>query len=258
MRDFLEEAHAHRQDGYGRAQAADKVPLMKRFYTAATVAPVGGEHAVLLDAKPVKTPGGKPVRVPTRALAEGMVEEWEAQQSHIDFRGMPLVRLAHSAVESGPEGAAAFRDEIIRFAGNDMMLYRADTPDSLVAEQEKHWDPVLVALARTFDVKFQPTIGIIHQPQPETTLRTLAATLAEADHFSLVGLMQITSLTGSGLLALAHRHGLIDADAAWTAAHVDEDHNIRLWGEDEDAKTRRALRRVEYDAALRLLERLSD
>ncbi len=130
MRDFLEDAHAHRQDGYGRAQAADKVPLMKRFYKAATVVPVEGEHAVLLDGKPVKTPGGKPVRVPTRALAEAMVEEWEAQQSHIDFRGMPLVRLAHSAVESGPEGAAAFRDEIVRFAGNDMMLYRADTPDS--------------------------------------------------------------------------------------------------------------------------------
>ncbi len=69
--------------------------------------------------------------------------------------------------------------------------------------------------------------------------------------------MQITSLTGSGLLALAHRHGLIDADAVWTAAHVDEDHNIRLWGEDEEARTRRTLRRAEYDAALRLLETLA-
>lgn len=254
MREFLEDAHAHRQDGYGRAQAANKVPLMKRFYTSVTVAPAEGGYALLLDGRNVKTPGGKPVIVPTELLGRAMAQEWEAQVSEIDFRNMPLVRLVHSAVESGPEGAGAFRDEMLKFAGNDLLLYRADTPESLVAAQEATWDPVLVGLARRFGVVFRPTIGIIHQPQPEATLRGLAATVAGEDHFALMALMQMTSLTGSALLVMAVRQGLIDADAAWTAAHVDEDHNIRLWGEDEEAANRRRLRRIEFDAALRLLE----
>ncbi|HEY0853902.1 MAG TPA: ATP12 family protein, partial [Devosia sp.] len=110
MRDFLEDAYEHRQDGYGRAQAANRVPLMKRFYKAVTVAPAEGGHAILLDGKNMKTPGGKPVHVPTVALAEAMGREWDAQATEIDFRHMPLVRLAHSAVESGADGAPAFRD----------------------------------------------------------------------------------------------------------------------------------------------------
>lgn len=257
MREFLEEAHEHRNDGCGRAQAADKVPLMKRFYTSVSVEPVDSQFAILLDGKNMKTPSGKPVHVPTRALATAMAREWEAQQEVIDFRSMPLVRLVHSAIESGPGGAQAFRDEIVKYAGNDLLLYRADTPDSLVREQEARWDPVLVALARRFGVKFQPTVGIVHQPQPATTLEKLGETLISEDHFSLAALMQVTSLTGSGLLAIAYRQGLVEPDALWAIAHVDEDHNIRLWGEDDEAQRRRAYRFVEFGAALDLLNALS-
>ena len=257
MRDFLEDAYEHRQDGYGRAQAANRVPLMKRFYKAVTVAPAEGGHAILLDGKNMKTPGGKPVHVPTVALAEAMGREWDAQATEIDFRHMPLVRLAHSAVESGADGAPAFRDEIVKYAGNDLLLYRADSPDSLVHNQEQHWDPVLERLSATHGVSFAPTVGIIHQPQPEATLTTLAATLEAEDHFTLAALMQMVSLTGSALLTLAYRQNLIDSGTVWTAAHVDEDHNVRLWGEDDEATRRRAQRFVEFSAAVDMLGALA-
>lgn len=256
MRDFLEDAYEHRQDGYGRAQAANKTPLMKRFYKAVTVEPVEGGFAILLDGKNMKTPGGKPVHVPTKALAEAMGREWDAQATEIDFRVMPLVRLVHSAIESGAEGAPAFRDEIVKYAGNDLLLYRADSPDSLVNDQDQAWDPVLVALAKQYGVKFQPTVGIIHQAQPAATLEKLAATLAGEDHFTLAALMQMVSLTGSALLTLAYRQGLIESGVVWTAAHVDEDHNVRLWGEDDEATRRRAQRYVEFSAAIDMLKAL--
>lgn len=253
MRDFLEDAYEHRNDGYGRAQAANKVPLMKRFYKEVSVAPAEGGHAVLLDGKNMKTPGGKPVHVPTPALAEAMGREWAAQDKEIDFRVMPLVRLAHSAIESGAEAAPAFRDEIVKYAGNDLLLYRAEGPDSLVREQLKHWDPVLSALGDRHGIAFRPTVGIIHQPQPEETLAALRATLADEDHFVLAALMQMVSLTGSALLVLAWRQGLIDSGTVWTAAHVDEDHNIRLWGEDDEAARRRAHRFTEFSAAVDMI-----
>jgi chaperone required for assembly of F1-ATPase len=253
MREFIEEAARHRDDGRGRAQAADRPTLPKKFYAVAAVAEDEGGYYVTLDGRAVGTPTHKAIRVPSRELAEAMVREWDRQADVIDPRVMPLVRLVNSAVELGEDQLPALRDEIAKYAANDLLLYRADTPHELVEEQERRWDPVLVALARRFGVMFQPTVGIIHLGQPPHTLEKLRASLEGEGLLALAALNSMTTLTGSGLLALAYRQGLVDADAAWTAAHVDEDHNIRLWGEDEEAAKRRHYRRREFDAAAEIL-----
>ena len=62
MREFLDDAHAHRDDGYGRAQAHVRRELPKRFYKdAAVTAMDGGGFAVGLDGRVPRTPGMKPV-----------------------------------------------------------------------------------------------------------------------------------------------------------------------------------------------------
>ncbi|MBN9308454.1 ATP12 family protein [Devosia sp.] len=254
MREFLEDAESHRDDGYGRAQHLNKVELPKRFYKAVGVGSAPGGFAVTLDGKTPRTPAQKPVVVPYPALAEVMAEEWAAQGEFIDPRTMPVVRLVNSAIEAGEERHEALRAEIVKYAGNDLLLYRADHPRELVAEQERVWDAALVALARHFEVAFQPTIGILHQPQPAPTLERLAASLSDTTLFEAVTLNSLTGLTGSGLLAIALRENLMDAEAVWTAAHVDEDHNIRLWGEVHEATERREKRRMEFDAAVKVLE----
>jgi chaperone required for assembly of F1-ATPase len=257
MREFLDDAHAHRDDGYGRAQAHVKRDLPKRFYKDAAVQAADGGFAVGLDGRVPKTPGMKQVVVPTREIAEGMAAEWSAQREVIDPQTMPLVRLVNSAVEAGEESMPALRAEIIKYAGNDLLLYRADTPEGLVRRQERHWDAALVALARHLDVAFQPTVGIRHQPQPQATLIRLAAALEDETLLPLTAMNAITSITGSGLLAVAHRQGLLSAEDAWLAAHVDVDFNIELWGEVEEITTRRAKRRAEFDSAVRLLAMLT-
>jgi chaperone required for assembly of F1-ATPase len=148
----------------------------------------------------------------------------------------------------------AVRDEIVKFAGNDLLLYRADSPQELVDEQERVWDDALVRLARRFEIAFQPTIGIIHQPQPQRTLDKLSAALAEEKLLELTALVSITGITGSGLLAIAFLYQLMSADEIWAAAHLDEDHQIRLWGEDEEAMERRAKRRTEFDVAVAIVD----
>lgn len=254
MREFLEDAHAHRDDGYGRAQAHAGQDLPKRFYEEASFKAVDGGFAVLLDGRATKTPGRVPVILPTEGLAQAMVEEWQAQEKLIDAQSMPIVRLVNSALEGGEAAMADLRAEIIKYAGNDALLYRADTPQELVDAQEKSWDAVLVKLAQHFDVKFQPTVGIIHQSQPAQTLERLEASLADIDLLTLTALVSITGVTGSGLLAIALHNLLLDADTAWDAAHVDEDHNARLWGTDPEALARREKRRKEFDAALNVIE----
>ena len=169
---------------------------------------------------------------------------------------MPMTRLVNSAVEAGEDRAPALRDEIVKYAGNDLLLYRADAPETLVSRQEEVWDAALVRLARKFGVSFQPTIGIVHQPQPAATLARLAAALDGETLFGLTAMNAVMSITGSGLLALALRHQLMTSEEVWVAAHVDEDHNVSLWGEVEEITERRAKRRAEFDSAARLLDLL--
>ena len=256
MREFLEDADKHREDGYGRAQKHVRQELPKRFYKEVGVGAVGDGFAVTLDGRSPRTPGQKPVVVPSEPLAAAMAAEWAAQGEFIDPETMPTVRLVNAAIEAGDERAQAFRDEIVKYAGNDLLLYRADTPRELVAEQERLWEPALVKIARHFGGGFQPTIGIVHQAQPAATLARLAAALADEALIPLLAMLSITGITGSGLLTLALRHGLLTAEEVWLAAHVDEDHNIRLWGEVAEAMERRQKRRRDYDAAVAVLEML--
>ena len=74
--------------------------------------------------------------------------------------------------------------------------------------------------------------------------------------WKLAAVAAITTLTGSALLALALERGAIDADAAWAAAHVDEDWQMSQWGSDEQALERRALHFTEMQAAASVLNLL--
>lgn len=254
MREFLDDAYAHREDGYGRAQKHARRQLPKRFYSEASYARDGDAFVVTLDGRPTRTPGRVPVRVPAEAVAARLAEEWGAQGDEIDPDTMPHVRLVNSAVEGGEASRTALLEEVVTYAGNDLLLYRADSPAELVALQEEKWDAVLVALARHLSVGFNPTVGILHRPQAEETLSRLRGVLEGDGLFRAAALASITGLTGSGLLTIALRENLIARDEAWSAAHVDEDYQASLWGEDFEAAKRRAKRRAEYDAAVNLLE----
>lgn len=254
MREFLEDALEHRDDGYGRAQKHLQRELPKRFYKSVSIEAADDGHRVTLDGRQTRTPTKKPVAVPSRDLAEALRAEWDAQAECVDPDLMPHVRLINSAIEGGEGAREALLAEVIKFAGNDLLLYRADTPRELVALQEKIWDEILVKLARHFAIAFEPTIGILHKDQPADTLARLAAALRHADFITATALVSMTGLMGSGLLAIALRENLIDRDQAWTAAHLDEDYQIAQWGEDYEAAQRRTRRRTEFDAAVNVME----
>lgn len=253
MRDILEDAHEHMQDGIGRAQAATRTKLPNRFYKAAEVVENESGFGIALDGRLIKTPSKKTVIVPRREIAEFVQIEWAAQVETIDARTMPHTRLVNSAIEGGKEVAQALRDEIVKYAGNDAMLFRADSPQELVHEQERVWDAIIAKLASAHQMTFLPVVGIIHKDQPQDTLDRIAALVVDLDYVSLTALMSITNLTGSGLLSIALLQAHETPEAVWIAAHVDEDFNAKLWGEDFEAKARREKRRVEFDAAVNVL-----
>jgi chaperone required for assembly of F1-ATPase len=212
---------------------------------------------VLLDGKPVRTPAKALLEVPTRALAEAIAGEWEVQREHIDPATMPLTRLANSAIDGVRVHPAEVRAEIAKYAGSDLLCYRASEPELLVRRQAELWDPVLAWGRDTLGASFEVAEGIMPVVQPEAAISAVAGALEGFDTFGLAALHVMTTLTGSALLALAHARGHLTAEAVWAAAHVDEDWQIGRWGEDAEAAARRRRRWSEMQAASRLLALLA-
>ncbi len=212
---------------------------------------------ILLDGKPVRTPAKGLLEVPTRALAEAIAGEWEAQRERIDPATMPLTRLANSAIDGVRAHQAEVCAEIAKYAASDLLCYRASEPELLARRQAELWDPVLAWGRDALGARLAVAKGIMPVAQPEAAISTVAKALEGFDAFSLAAVHVMTTLTGSALLALAHARGHLTAEAAWAAAHVDEDWQIGRWGEDAEAVARRRRRWTEMQAASRLLALLA-
>jgi chaperone required for assembly of F1-ATPase len=232
--------------------------LPKRFYE--NVAVKGGDEgfALLLDGKPVQTPGKAKLVLPTLGLAEAVAEEWRTQGERIDPASMPLTKLANSAIDGVPGREPAVIDDILAHAGSDLLCYRAEGPQGLIEAQSAQWDPVLAWAESALDAPLRLAQGIVHVPQPQASLDRIKSHLIGRDPFSLAALHVMTALTGSALLAFAVVLEGATAEDAWAAAHVDEDWQIRQWGEDAEAAARRASRERDFAAAARLLSLLND
>lgn len=247
-------ADLERASGGPRGAISDSLakPLVRRFYKNASVGDVA-PFQILLDGRAVKTPKKRALAVSTKALAEAIAEEWQAQQEFVDPSRMPLTRFANTAIDAVSETADAVAADIVAYAGSDLVCYRAETPEALVALQSRDWNPIVAWADATLGAKFRVVPGIVHVQQPPAALAAVAGALTPHDAFRLTGLHVLTTLTGSALLALALARGALTTDEAWGAAHVDEDYEISLWGEDAEAAARRRGRRVEFDAACRWL-----
>jgi chaperone required for assembly of F1-ATPase len=225
----------------------------KRFYRSVSVDGAPPAVRVRLDGKPVRTPARRELVLPARALAEAIAAEWAAQGERIDPAAMPLTRLVNSALDGVAGREAEVRAEIARYAASDLLCYRAEAPAELVRRQAEAWDPVLEWARAELGAQLATGQGVVPVSQPQAAIAAIAGVLADLDALALTAHHVITSLTGSAVLALAHARGRLTAEEAWTAAHVDEDWQIGQWGEDAEAKARRARRWAEMQAASRLL-----
>jgi chaperone required for assembly of F1-ATPase len=249
------------------AEAADPIAmarrdlnkvLPRRFYKEVTVQQCDGACLLLLDGRAAKSPGGNRLALPCLAAARALADEWSAQGEWIDLASMPLTRIVNSAIDGVACRLEATVDEIVRYAGTDLVCYRAAEPRTLVEAQAAAWDPILAFARKKLGAHFicSESVVFVEQPEPaRAAVKEAVAHIAnsgQASPFALSALHVMTTLTGSVLLALAVAHGALTPTEAWIAAHVDEDFAMRAWGEDADALQLRARQWREMEAAARL------
>jgi chaperone required for assembly of F1-ATPase len=239
-----------------------KKALPGRFYKEVTVQQRDGTFVLLLDGRAAKSPGKNYLALPCLAAARALADEWSAQGETIDPAAMPLTRIVNSAIDGVACRLDATVDEIARYAGADLVCYRAAGPRTLTEAQAAAWDPVLAFAREKLGAHFICTEGVVFVEQPEPVRVRGAvkeavkqiANSGPAAPFALAALHVMTTLTGSVLLALAVAHGKLTSIEAWVAAHVDEDFEMRAWGEDAEASRRRARQWREMEAAARLFQ----
>lgn len=246
-----------RYDPVRSARAALKPKLPKRFYAEVRTEKRDEGHVLLLDGRPARTRLRHLFCVETGAAAELLADEWSAQGEFIVPSTMPVTRMVNAAVDHVAEARGEVVADILNYARSDLVCYRASDPERLVALQAQHWDPVLNHIRSRYGARFVLSEGIRYVEQAASAIEALRARIEGLrSAAALAALHVLTTISGSALIALGVADGTLSGEAGYDAGEVDADFEISVWGGDEEAMARRALRRADFIAAAGLLHAL--
>ncbi len=222
---------------------------MKRFYTSAAVKETGRGFEIVLDTRPVRTPGKQVLTLPHKTVAEAVAAEWAAQGEKIDPARMPFTRFANTVIDRIAGRRDEVVDEIAGYGASDLLCYRADGPDSLVERQALAWNPLLDWLEKQYSARLVVTSGIVHVSQDPGALAQIRDAVASCCDYTLASLHTITTISGSVVIGLAVIEGELEAEQATGISTIDETFQAERWGEDAEALQRLAARSAEISQA---------
>ncbi|WP_127115608.1 ATP12 family chaperone protein [Shimia sediminis] len=218
----------------------------KRFWKAARVASDDGGFAIELDGRRVKTPAKVSLTVPTRAMADAIAAEWQAQEDEIDPRTMPVTRSANAAIDKVGQQHGEVAEMLAEYGGSDLLCYRATQPAELIARQAEKWDPMLAWAASTLGAELAPVSGVIHVAQPPEALARLRQQVHALTNFEMAAFHDLVSLSGSLILGFAAVHQARPIEELWALSRVDEDWQEQQWGSDEEATEHAEIKRQAF------------
>lgn len=230
----------------------------RRFWNKVDVAATDGGYEVCLDEHRLRTPGKRQLVLPTKALAEAIAVEWDAQEGVIAPDKMPLTRAANSAVERVSVQKPAVIAMLAEYGETDLLCYQADMPTELAMDQRRLWDPLLAWAGQTYGLDLSVTTGIMPVAQNPANKQAALSVLDGFGPFGLTALHDLITLPGSLVLGLAVVAGKIDASEAHNLSRLDEEHQARLWGRDEEAEEAAENKKQAILSAERLWQTLAE
>lgn len=192
----------------------------------------GEGFTVLANRQAIKTPAGHALTLPTQALADAIVAEWQAQGEKIKPETMPLMQLAATSIDIINAKRNMVVDSLAAYAESDLLCHFAEEPLALVEQQNKVWQPWLDWAATTYQARLNVGVGIMPVSQPQSSLERFHKALDAYDVFHLAGLQQAIGATGSVVLGLALVQDAATPQQLFEAAELDALFQMEKWGED--------------------------
>ena len=218
----------------------------KRFWKEVCVDEQEDGFGILLDARPVKTPAKRALRVPTQAFADAIAQEWDQQQERINPLSMPFTRSANAALDKVAVQHAEVADMLAAYGDSDLLCYRATHPEALVSRQRDQWDPLLAWAEETYGARLEPRNGVMHVPQDKSALARLSQEVHALNNFQMAGFHDLVSLSGSLILALCAARNAKQTEALWDISRLDEIWQAEEWGKDEEAEAAAKVKRAAF------------
>jgi len=206
----------------------------KRFYKDVTTGVLEDGFGVMLDGRVLKTPGKKILVVAQKAHADLVAQEWDAQIDDIRPETMPVTRLINVAIEHTPDNRDRLVDEARRYAGTDLLCYRAEAPIELTELQAEKWDPVLDWAAK-IGIELKTTNAVLAIEQNPQSLDAVGAYASAKNDLNLTLLVHLTAVFGSAILGMAVMENHLTGARAFELSRLDNLYQIKQWGEDEEA-----------------------
>lgn len=225
----------------------------KRFWKSADVVEDGEGFSVALDGRPVRTPLKKPLKLPSRAFADAVAAEWDAQDETVDPTSMPFTRAANAALDKVASQRQEVCEMLAAYAGTDLLCYRATGPQALCQRQAEGWDKYLDWAGTRFGAPLQVTSGVIPIEQDARSLSRYLEEVGRFSDFELTGFHDLVAISGSLILAFAVAEDELSADEAYQTSRIDELWQIEQWGEDEEASELAERKRFEFLRADRVM-----
>lgn len=208
----------------------------KRFWKVTDTTPTEQGFGVLLDGRPVRTPAKELLYVPSNALADKIAAEFDAQEDQIDPTTMPFTRTANAAIDKVAIQHAEVADMLADYGDSDLLCYRADAPEELIARQNEQWDPLLDWAVAALGVRLAPRTGVIHKAQDADATYALRKRVHAMTSFELAAFHDLVSISGSLIIGFAATLRHQPAEQLWEISRLDEIWQEEQWGTDEEAQ----------------------
>jgi len=208
---------------------------MQRFYTDTSVHFTDDGYSISLDHQPLYTPGKHKLRVPTRKLAEAIAAEWDAQGEKIDKHRLWLTGYASLALDIITHQRNELLEELAEYGETDLLLYHEDQEEALITLQATEWLPWVDWARKRFGTHYLIAGGIMPVAQPVENRAKHIHALESWNIWQLAGMAGSVKITTSFLLSTAFMENALNAADLYRLSRLEEDYNIRKWGEDDEA-----------------------
>ena len=232
----------------------DKVhPTVKgrrRFYKDVGIRPAEGEdvsggYEITLDGRLLRTPGRRPMVLPSEALALAIAAEWDAQigPNGIEPASMPMMSLAATALDQIALDRAAVASFCLSYLQTDTACFYADSSDQwnrdLLKRQRKHFVPLHRWVDQGFELELDGIDGLAlatsdnvmgRLSHPPRSVAAITAAVGSFDEWSLASLQCATMECKSLVISMGVLMGHFSPSEAQECARIEEDFQIEQWG----------------------------
>jgi len=202
---------------------------------------------LLLDNKKLTTPMKKELVLPSEILVNEVLREWDQNSDNINIDDLVFYGVLSTAIDKVNLKKDPYVNDIIDFIDTDLICYRAESPNDLIALQNKSWNPILLLIEKYIDVKIKVFKGVMPSNQDQKVHTEIKKLISNLSDVQISVLHRITNLIGSIFLSLCILKKDLLKEDAFECSFLDELWQAKNWGHEEDASIKRNKIRLELN-----------